>query len=184
MIKLTYPFQQSTEERQWAHSVYLQFSDRFPGFRASGGQKRWESWDMWSEAHIIVKTPKTCYHLLPPTHLKFTFLASPPPISLRSCHNCNPNCLRLLTVDVTEQISSLQTLPGHSVWPGLGTEDQQFSLQTLCPAKGRTLRVSAAFRPLRITFYTNCWQYHSSQYLPGSWKRNLWRLRPTGRLSK
>lgn len=98
---------------------------------------------MWSEAHTKLTTSKTCHHLIPTTQHNFTFLVSPPR---------NPNCLRLLTVDVTEQISSLQTLPGHRVWPGLGTEDQQFSLQTLSPAEGRTLRVSAAFRPLRITF--------------------------------
>ena len=52
---------------------------------------------------------------------------------------------RLLTVDIAEEVVSLQTLAGQGVGSGLSTEEQQFSLQTLCPTKALTVRVLATF---------------------------------------
>ena len=52
---------------------------------------------------------------------------------------------RLLTVDIAEEVVSLQTLAGQGVGSGLSTEEQQFSLETLGPTKALTVRVLATF---------------------------------------
>ena len=52
---------------------------------------------------------------------------------------------RLLTLDITEEVVSLHALPRNGIRSRLSAEDQQFSLQTLCPTKGPTVRVSATF---------------------------------------
>ena len=60
---------------------------------------------------------------------------------------------RLLTVDLTEEVVSLQTLARQGVRSGLRTTEafnkkqtqQQVSLQTLSSIKALTVRVSATF---------------------------------------
>merc|ERR1719219_2633771 len=49
-------------------------------------------------------------------------------------------------VDITEQVVSLHTLPGHGVGSLRRTEEEEFCLETLSSTKRLTLGVSATFR--------------------------------------
>ena len=68
---------------------------------------------------------------------------------MRDSCDGHSSVLILLTVDITEPVAPLHTLPGHRVGSLRRTKEEEFCLQTLCPTEGLTLRVSATFRRLQ-----------------------------------